>query len=312
MVDPKDKVPENLVSPASRQYPETTAQLEAGPRTTGHSWDGIEEYDNPMPRWWLWTFYATIVWGIGYTIAYPAWPMISQATPGLLGFSTRANVAADIASVETRNADLNAALANVELAALGEDPNLSGYAVNKGAAVFRSHCSQCHGSGAAGAVGYPNLLDDDWLWGGTMEDIAFTVEHGIRNEQSPDSRWSQMPAFGEILESAEIEQLVHYVRAMSGQDHDAALAGPGEELYLDNCASCHMDDGSGDPWQGAPALNNAIWLYGGSVETITETITYSRFGVMPAWGREYRPAQGLTQAEINAVSAYVHQLGGGE
>jgi cytochrome c oxidase cbb3-type subunit 3 len=282
------------------------------PDTTGHEWDGIQEFNNPLPRWWLWTFYITIIWGIAYTVAYPAWPLISGATPGLLGFSTRANVAEDIAAVNAQNAGLNEALANVELAALGGDPNLSGYAVNKGAAVFRSHCSQCHGSGAAGAVGYPNLLDDDWLWGGTIEEIAFTVTHGVRNEQSPDTRWSQMPAFGEVLTPEEIAQVVQYVRQMSGQEHDAALATPGQEVFLNNCAACHMDDGAGDPTQGAPALNDAIWLYGGDVDALTATVTNARFGVMPAWSRDYRPAQGLTQAEINAVAAYVHQLGGGE
>ncbi|MCU0909458.1 MAG: cytochrome-c oxidase, cbb3-type subunit III [Rhodobacteraceae bacterium] len=282
------------------------------PDTTGHSWDGIEEFNNPLPRWWLWTFYITIIWGIAYTVAYPAWPLISGATPGLLGFSTRANVAEDIAAVAAQNAGLNEALANVELAALGGDPNLSGYAVNKGAAVFRSHCSQCHGSGAAGAVGYPNLLDDDWLWGGTIEEIAFTVTHGIRNEQSPDTRWSQMPAFGEVLTTDEIAQVVQYVRQISRQEHDVALATPGQEVFLNNCAACHMDDGAGDPTQGAPALNDEIWLYGGDVDALTSTVTNARFGVMPAWSRDYRPAQGLTQAEINAVAAYVHQLGGGE
>jgi cytochrome c oxidase cbb3-type subunit 3 len=287
-------------------------QQPGDPDTTGHSWDGIQEFNNPLPRWWLWTFYITIIWGIAYTVAYPAWPLISGATPGLLGFSTRANVAEDIAAVNAQNAGLNEALANVELAALGGDPNLSGYAVNKGAAVFRSHCSQCHGSGAAGAVGYPNLLDDDWLWGGTIEEIAFTVTHGVRNEQSPDTRWSQMPAFGEVLTPDEIGQVVQYVRQMSGQEHDAALATPGQEVFLNNCAACHMDDGAGDPTQGAPALNDAIWLYGGDVDALTATVTNARFGVMPAWSKDYRPAQGLTPAEINAVAAYVHQLGGGE
>jgi len=282
------------------------------PETTGHSWDGIEEYNNPLPRWWLWTFYATIFWGVLYTIAYPAWPLVKEATPGLLGFSTRANVQADIDAATAQNAALTERLATVELAAITEDQELYGYAVNGGAAVFRSHCSQCHGSGAAGARGYPNLLDDDWLWGGAIEDIAFTVTHGIRNEQSPDTHWSQMPAFGEILSEEEIGSVVQYVRQLSGQEHDAALAEAGEQLYLDQCSACHMEDGTGDTFQGAPNLSDAIWLYGGDVEALTETVTYSRFGVMPAWSEEYRPAQGLTQAEINAVATYVHQLGGGE
>jgi cytochrome c oxidase cbb3-type subunit III len=282
------------------------------PETTGHSWDGIQEYNNPLPRWWLWTFYATIIWGVGYTIAYPAWPLVREATPGLLGFSTRAQVQADIDSVAMRNAALTERLANIELASIAEDQELYSFAVNGGAAVFRNNCSQCHGSGAAGARGYPNLLDDDWLWGGTLDEIAYTITHGIRNEQSPDALWSQMPAFGEILESEEIAAVVQHVLALSGQDHDPTLAATGEEVYLDQCAACHMDDGTGDRFQGAPNLTDAIWLYGGDVDSLTETVTYSRFGVMPAWSQEFRPAQGLTQAQINAVATYVHQLGGGE
>ena len=282
--------------------------------TTGHSWDGIEEYNNPLPRWWLWTFYATILWGVIYTIAYPAWPLVNGATQGVLGFSTRANVAADIAAVEAANASQMEALANVELAALTDDAALNGFAVNAGAALFRANCSQCHGAGAAGvqASGYPNLLDDSWLWGGTIDDIAYTVTHGIRNEQSPDTRWSEMPVFGDILSEEEIAQVVAYVRSISGQESDAGLASAGETVFADNCAACHGDDGKGMRDLGAPNLTDAIWLYGGSEEKITETVTYSRFGVMPAWSEEYRVGSGLSQAEINAVAAYVHQLGGGE
>jgi cytochrome c oxidase cbb3-type subunit 3 len=292
--------------------PETEKTNELGHGTTGHSWDGIEEWNNPLPRWWVWTFYVTIIWGIGYTIAFPAWPLISQATPGLLGFSTRANVAAEIEAVNTRNAALTDRLAGVELASIADDQELHGFAVNKGGAVFRSHCSQCHGSGAAGAVGYPSLVDDEWLWGGTLDEIAYTITNGIRNEQSPDTHWSQMPAFGEILAEDEIAAVVQHVLALSGQEHDATLAATGGQLFLDNCAACHMDDGTGDTFQGAPNLTDPIWLYGGDVDTLTQTVTYSRFGVMPAWSEEFRPAQGLSQAEINAVAAYVHQLGGGQ
>jgi len=294
--------------------------------TTGHEWDGIEELNNPLPKWWVYIFYATIVWGIGYTIAYPAWPMIKEATPGLLGYSTRANVAEDIAEVEASNSELVAQLETIELASLPDNEELHGFAVNGGAAVYRANCSQCHGSGAAGvqAAGYPNLLDDDWLWGGAIEEIAYTVEHGIRNEQSFDARWSQMPAFGadEILNDEEIEQVVAYAMSLSdpesdgttvaGHEYETALAAAGEELYLGQCSACHLEDGTGDQFQGAPNLTDAIWLYGGSQERITETVTYSRFGVMPAWSDDYRSAGGLTRAEINMVAAYVHQLGGGE
>jgi cytochrome c oxidase cbb3-type subunit 3 len=282
------------------------------PDTTGHSWDGIQEFNNPLPRWWLWTFYATIAWGVIYTILFPAWPLVSQATPGLLGFSTRENVRAEIQAVVDRNAALNERLGSVELASIADDQELYSFAVNGGAAIFRNHCSQCHGAGGQGAVGYPNLLDNDWLWGGSLDEIAYTITHGIRNEQSPDTHWSQMPAFGEILTPEEITAVVQHVLAISGQEHDAALAATGQEVFLNNCAACHMDDGTGDRMQGAPNLTDAIWLYGGDVDALTQTVTYSRFGVMPAWLEEYRPGQGLTQAEINAVAAYVHSQGGGE
>lgn len=275
--------------------------------TTGHSWDGIEEYNNPLPKWWLYIFYACIVWGIGYTIAYPAWPLLKEATPGLLGYSTRANVAADIDAVNQSNAELTKELSEIDLNILANNDELDRFATNWGAAVFRAHCSQCHGSGAAGVQGqgYPNLLDDDWLWGGTIEEVAYTVRHGVRNETDDDAHWSQMPAFGDMLEKDEIKAVVQHVLAISGADHDAAMAATGATVYADNCASCHADDGTGDVTQGAPNLTDAIWLYGGSKDQITETVKYSRFGVMPAWG------QRLSDAEVKAVAAYVHQLGGG-
>lgn len=279
-------------------------------KTTGHVWDGIEEYDNPMPRWWVWVFYATIVWGIGYTIAYPAWPLITQATPGLLGASTRADVAADIAAVDAANSAIKERLIAADLNGIGADPELAAFAERAGAAVFRTNCSTCHGSGAAGfeGKGYPNLLDDDWLWGGTMEDIHLTVAHGIRNTTDPDARYSQMPAFGVdgILDETQIAQVTEHVLAISGQDHDATAAAAGATIYAENCAACHMEDGSGDRTQGAPRLNDAIWLYGGSREAIIETVTQSRFGVMPGWNER------LSEDEIRAVAFYVHSRGGGE
>jgi len=277
-----------------------------GVDTTGHEWDGIKELNNPLPRWWLWTLYATIVWSIGYTIAYPAWPMISGATTGLLGYSTRAEVAANIAAVDAANAELITHLAEVELASLADDPDLNRFATQAGASVFRTNCSQCHGSGAAGGIGYPNLLDDDWMWGGDIENIALTVRHGIRNEADPDARWSEMPAFGEILTGDEIDQLVAHVQNISGQNHDAALALAGAELFLDNCAACHGENGKGMVDMGSPNLTDAIWLYGGNDASLEYTIVNARFGIMPPWTPR------LSDAEINAVAAYVHQLGGGQ
>lgn len=285
-----------------------TPKAQRDPETTGHVWDGIEEFNNPLPRWWLWTFYATIIFAIGYVIAYPAWPLINGATPGVLGYSTRAEVAKDIASFEARNADLVAQLTSADLEAVPQDDALNRFAVQAGAAVFRTNCSQCHGSGAAGvqAGGYPNLLDDDWLWGGTIEDIHTTVSHGIRNESDPDARFSQMPAFGEMLTPEEITQAANHVRAISGQSHDAGLAAKGAVVFADNCAVCHGENGEGNRALGAPTLNDAIWLYGGDMKTLTETITNARFGVMPSW------QQRLREADIRAVAIYVHQLGGGE
>ena len=278
------------------------------PSTTGHSWDGIEELDNPMPRWWLWTLYATIVWAIGYTIMYPAWPMVNSATAGILGWSTRGDVANEIAAVEEANAPMNAKLEAAELTTIAGDAELGSYAVSSGSAVFKTWCAQCHGSGAAGAKGYPNLLDDDWLWGGSVEDIHMTISHGIRNEDSDDARYSEMPAFGrdELLEKEEIDQVVNYVMSLSGDAEDATKVEAGAVVFEDNCASCHMDDGTGDRSQGAPNLADAIWLYGGDYAAISETVNNARYGVMPAWNTR------LTEAQIRAVASYVHQLGGGE
>lgn len=276
--------------------------------TTGHEWDGIREYDKPMPRWWLWTFYACIIWGVGYVIAYPAWPMINSATAGVLGWSSRALVVEDIAAVEEANAPINAKLESAELASIPGDAELNQYAVSAGAAVFKTWCAQCHGSGAAGAVGYPNLLDDDWLWGGAMEEIHYTISHGIRNEDDDDAHYSEMPAFGrdELLEEEQISQVVNYVMSLSGEPQDASKVEAGAVVYEENCAACHMEGGVGDRSQGAPNLADAIWLYGGDYDTLTETVYNSRFGVMPPWTTR------LSEAQIRAVTAYVHQLGGGE
>ena len=286
-------------------------KFEGDPKTTGHVWDGIEEFDNPMPRWWLWSLYLTIIWGIGYTIAYPAWPMINQATTGVLGWSTRANVAAEIAAVEEGNAAINAKLASADMTTISGDPGLNDYASSAGKAVFATWCAQCHGSGADGirmGSGYPNLLDDDWLWGGDMEAIHTTVSYGIRNEDSDDARYSEMPAFGrdELLEKGEIDQVVNYVMSLSGDPQDATKVADGAVVFEDNCSSCHAEGGTGDREQGAPNLADAIWLYGGDYEALSDTVNNARYGVMPAWNTR------LTEWQIRAVTAYVHQLGGGE
>ena len=277
--------------------------------TTGHEWDGIQEFDNPMPKWWLYTFYACIIWGIGYAIAMPAWPLISSATPGVLGYSTRQNAHAEIAAQELANAGINTELETTDLISISEDRELMSYAKNAGASVFRTWCAQCHGSGAAGvqANGYPNLLDDDWLWGGDEDAIYQTIAHGVRNEIDEDARYSEMPNFGEFLEADEIDAVTNFVISLSGGTApNADSISFGSEIYAENCSACHGEAGQGDRDQGAPKLDDAIWLFGGSFDEIKAQITKSRNGVMPNWqGR-------LTEAEMRAVALYVHSLGGGE
>lgn len=286
----------------------TPEKLKGDPETTGHSWDGIEEFNNPLPKWWVWVFYVTIIWGVIYTILYPAWPLLNSTTPGLLGWSSRANVAAEIAAVEEANAPINAKLESTELTEIVKDPELKTYAVNAGRAVFGTWCMQCHGSGAQGAKGFPNLLDNDWLWGGTLEDIHTTVSYGIRSPDNDETRFSEMPAFGrdELLEPAQIDAVANYVMSLSGEPKDASKVTEGKVVFEENCAACHGEDGTGDRAQGAPNLADAIWLYGGDYDTIVETVTNARKGVMPAWSGR------LDEWQIRAVSVYVHQLGGGE
>ncbi len=280
----------------------------SGTETTGHEWDGIKELNSPLPRWWLWTFYATIIWGIGYMILYPAWPLIESATPGLLGWSSRAELTEEIAAARDEQRELREGIDNNPLAAIRADQDLFQFAVAGGRSAFAVNCIQCHGSGAAGDVGYPNLNDDAWLWGGTLDDIYHSIRHGIRFEDDDQTHYSEMPAFGrdELLDKDQISDVADYVLSLSGLDHDSAAAARGQAVYQQECSICHMEDGSGDRTQGAPALNDAIWLHGGDKDTIVDVVTNSRRGVMPAWGNR------LDDATIKKLTIYVHALGGGE
>ena len=255
-----------------RDSTRTKVQVE----TTGHSWDGVEELNNPLPRWWVWVFYLTIIWGIGYTVAYPAWPLLTGATQGVLGPQERKAVAAEIERFDAANAEVKAALVAAPLASIPSNEELKSYAIPAGASVFKNNCAQCHGSGAAGVQGkgYPNLLDNDWLWGGDMEAIHTTIAHGIRNTTDADARYSEMPKFGAdgLLDETQIAQVVEHVLAISGQEHDAALASAGATVFAENCVACHGEAGMGDRAQGAPNLTDAIWLYGGDRETITYSV----------------------------------------
>ena len=279
-----------------------------GTETVGHEWDGIEELNTPLPRWWLWTLYATIIWGIGYTIAFPAWPMISEATAGVLGWSSHGQLKTQQAADEARKAPIVNAIANTPVEQLQGNPQLLQAAVDGGRAAFRVNCVQCHGSGAAGTKGYPNLNDDDWLWGGDIKAIHYSIEHGVRNPGHDRTRMSQMPAFGRdgLLQPNEIDDLTDFVRAISRQRPVDASAMRGTALFQTNCAACHGADAKGNREFGAPNLTDAIWLYGGDPGSIRKSINDARFGVMPRWGEKLDPAT------VKMLAAYVHSLGGGE
>jgi len=280
----------------------------SGVDTTGHVWDGIKELNTPLPRWWVWIFYATIIWSVGYWIAYPAWPTLTGYTKGLLGYSSRAELETNMTAAraaQAANLDKIEAMSLVEIKA---DANLLQFAVAGGKSAFAVNCSQCHGSGASGAVAYPNLNDDDWLWGGTLDALQTSISHGIRDMRDDDTRISDMPAFlsDELLDKTQVAQVAEFVLSLSGSEHDAAAAKEGAMLFEENCAACHGETGQGDQEQGAPKLSNQIWLYGGDRATIVETISYSRKGMMPAWNGI------LDEATIKQLTLYVHSLGGGE
>jgi len=279
-----------------------------GTETVGHEWDGIEELNTPLPRWWLWTFYATIVWAVGYVILFPAWPKLTGATEGMLGWTSRGQLERQVAERQAELAPIHAAIAGMPTERLPANPQLMRAAVEGGRAAFRMHCVQCHGSGAAGSPGYPNLNDDDWLWGGDLAAIEFTITHGVRNPDHGQTHASQMPAFGRdgLLQPAQIEDVVAYVRTISHQQAPSAQARRGRALFAQNCAACHGPDGRGNRQFGAPNLTDAIWLYGGDVATLRATIANSRNGVMPRWGGRLDPVT------IRMLAAYVHSLGGGE
>jgi cytochrome c oxidase cbb3-type subunit III len=286
-----------------KQHAHGTGQVE----TTGHSWDGIEELNTPLPKWWLYTFYACIVFALVYTILYPAWPLVNGATPGILGYSTRGAEAAQMAAWNKQLAPLQKKLDATALDKVKDDPALMQYANSAGAAVFRTDCVQCHGAGAAGNPGYPNLLDDDWLHGGTIDAIYTTILHGVRSPTDENTRPAPaMPAWGDVLKPEEITNVVQYVLKISGQKADEAQAAAGAKVFADNCAACHGADGKGNVDMGAPNLTDAIWLYGGDQATITKTVIDGRAGVMPSWNGK------LSEADIRAVALYVHGLGGGK
>ena len=280
----------------------------SGTETTGHEWDGIKELDTPMPRWWLWTYYATIVFALGYVIAYPAWPLVSGATPGLLGYSSRGELVKDVDAARTAQSAQFEKVKSLPLEEIRKDADLLQYAVAGGRAAFRVNCIQCHGSGAAGGKGYPNLNDDDWLWGGTLDHIHTTLQHGVRYTADPDTRQSPMPAFGadEILKPEQINDVSDYVLKLSGQAFEAEAATRGITVFAENCVACHGEVGEGNRDFGGPRLADPIALYAADKAAIVAQVTRPRHGVMPAWNTR------LDEVTIKQLAIYVHSLGGGE
>ncbi|MGF9693936.1 cytochrome-c oxidase, cbb3-type subunit III [Rhizobium sp. 0TCS1.26] len=278
----------------------------SGVETTGHEWDGIRELNNPLPRWWLWTFYATILWAIGYMIVYPAVPMLTDATRGMLGYSSRGELLADLAGAKAAQGVISDRIASASLPEIIADPQLNQFATAAGAAAFKVNCVQCHGSGAAGGAGYPNLNDDDWLWGGDVDQIHQTIAHGIRSTEDAESRVSEMPAFVDILQPAEIRQVAAFVVSLTGTPNDAAMVEPGKQLFADNCASCHGESAEGNREFGAPSLADAIWLKVNGESEIAAQIRQPKHGVMPAWQAR------LGETTVKELAVYIHALGGGE
>lgn len=279
-----------------------------GVETTGHEWDGIRELDNPLPRWWLWTFYACILWSVGYWVLYPAWPLAASYTKGVLGYSQRDVVTEQIAQSQAALRVYDDQILAGDLADVPGNPELHSVALAGGESAFGDNCAPCHGRGAQGFKGYPNLNDDAWIWGGTLADIQATIRHGIRWSADEETRMNDMPKFLDdgILSSAEVSDTTQYVLSLSGRESDAEAAARGGEIFSSQCVACHMEGGVGNQELGAPNLTDAIWLYGGDEETLYASIAHSRRGVMPAWqGR-------LDEATIAKLSLYVHSLGGGE
>lgn len=280
----------------------------SGRSTTGHEWDGIKELNTPLPRWWILTFYATILWAIGYWVVYPAWPLMSGYTAGVLHYTNRAAVTEDLANLEALRGEKMKVLGTASLADIEKDPTLMALARARGKTVFGDNCAPCHGSGAAGAKGYPNLNDDDWLWGGSLDQIIQTIEFGARSGHAK-AHEGQMLAFGRdgILKKDEITIVANHVRSLSGLSTAPGYnAAAGKKIFEENCVSCHGEGGKGNPEFGAPNLTDKIWLYGSDEATLIETISNGRAGVMPAWiGR-------LDPVTIKALTVYVHSLGGGK
>lgn len=273
-----------------------------GVETTGHEWDGLKELNNPAPRWWLWVFFITIIWSIGYWVIYPAWPTLTGSTQGSAEWTSYKKLSAEQDEIIARRGEFAKLIKTHTLEEILQNKELYAFAIAGGKTMFKENCAACHGTGAEGRSGYPNLNDDDWLWGGTIQDIYTTIKVGVRSDHA-EMRQSQMPAFGEMLSSNEIDQVATHVLSLSGK---AEASPEGAAIYTQNCAACHGEQGQGDHSLGAPNLADAIWLYGNNKGHIASQIRNPRHGVMPTW------EQRLPDETIKQLTIYVYSLGGGE
>lgn len=290
----------------SENAPETDELT--GVATTDHVWDNIRELNNPLPRWWLWLFYITVIWSVGYMIVMPSFPLLTSYTKGILGHSQREQVLLEQEAAVGARAELANRLVESPLETIESTPELFEFAMANGRAAFGDNCAPCHGTGGTGSVGYPNLQDDVWLWGGTLEEIHHTVNYGIRTDHD-DARFGEMVAFGrdEILDREDIAQVANYVASRAGIETvgDVDMLA-GATIFAENCATCHGDDGEGLKELGAPNLTDKVWLYGSTVADIRSQIDDPRNGVMPAW------VDRLDPATVKSLAVYVHSFGGGQ
>lgn len=278
-----------------------------GHMTTGHEWDGLKELNQPLPKWWLYIFLATIVWSVAYFVLYPSVPWFTGYFRGTLGYSQRAAVEADVAAIQQQRAVFMDRIRTLSFDDIRKDPQLLAAAQTAGRVAFADNCQPCHGAGGGGNPGYPALAAGNWLWGGTLNDIQQTITYGIRSGHD-QARFSQMPRFGidGILKPEEIAQVADYVMTLYGKPEADVDTTTGARLYAENCAVCHGDKGQGDRTQGAPRLAARTHLYGDDRAAVIAQISNPRMGVMPTWTAR------LDEATIKSLALYVHSMGGGE
>lgn len=278
----------------------------SGTDTTGHEWDGLRELNTPLPKWWLYVFYACIAWAAVFMVVRPSWPGITGYWHGLQGYSSRVSAMEGWHEMQARHADAMVQIGKTPIDQVAKDPKLLETALQSGRITFANNCQPCHGQNGSGQIGYPALGDDVWLWGGKLGDIETTVTYGIRSSD-PKARQSQMPEFGAgVLKPDEIQKVADFVGTWWGVTPSGTDTSAGAKIFADNCAACHGDKGQGGRDFGAPPLNSHIHLYDGTHDAIVAQVTHPRHGVMPNWNAR------LDTATIRSVALYVHSLGGGE